>query len=75
LWRRDRVGFTTLSLADQDPGSWARICRVQAALKAHADTRALLLELAAEFDAPLSSGNEVLRDKDNNDSHRAPISL
>jgi hypothetical protein len=34
-----------------DNGEWARICRIQAAWATHPETRRLLLDLAAEFQA------------------------
>jgi hypothetical protein len=46
-----------------DPGTWARLCRTQAALTADPKARDLLLELAAEYEALDGRGNASIMDE------------
>jgi hypothetical protein len=41
-------------MLEKSPGEWARLCRVEAAWATDSQTKALLLEMAAEYEALVS---------------------
>lgn len=55
-------------MSSDDPGTWAQLCRAQAALTSDPAARELLLELAAEYEAlppsePGECADDALEDK------------